>query len=157
MSDDTITGGVIKAWRAAPNLSDPMVRPDWHDRAACGRNGVIGDDPRARTALMFSTDRALVAEALAVCEGCTVRDQCRDIRPSTAMRDRLGIWAGIAPPITRPVGRPTGSGTLNASTIRDIRERHQFGEPQWEIARDYGLAAATVSNIVNRVSYKWVS
>lgn len=66
-----------------------MIRPEWHGRANCGRNGKIGDDPKARISIMFS------GTGTYVCEGCPVKAEClaeRDhlMRASVAM----GTWGG---------------------------------------------------------------
>ena len=70
-------------------------RPAWHALAHCGRNGIIGDDPAARVAIMFPRKgaNADARRAREVCEGCPVFDECRRAaRFTSAMR--VGIWAG---------------------------------------------------------------
>jgi WhiB family redox-sensing transcriptional regulator len=55
---------------------------EWHKRAAC----------KGETEAFFSYDDGMVAQALAICEECPVRQECLQ----TAMADRnlFGVWGG---------------------------------------------------------------
>lgn len=157
--DNTPLGGVIHAWRAAPDLTDvdPMIRPDWHDRANCGRNGTIGDDATARMALMFATDRRDAEEAVAVCEGCPAKAPCAATKREIG-QSAQGVWAGIAPPQRNKSTRDRGtSAKWPAATVREMRDRVAAGERQQDVADAYGITQSSLSMIVNRRSYKWVA
>jgi hypothetical protein len=88
--DGTPIGGVIHAWRAAPDTAttDPLIRPEWHDRANCGRNGIIGDDPVKRLARMFPARGGDITNALYVCDGCPVALECEAARQP----HDVGVW-----------------------------------------------------------------
>ena len=76
------------------NLID---RPEWHGRAACGRNGVCGDSPTARIQMFFPGRGAPDYQAaLRVCKGCPVQVECKEsIRDTNISYGRtVGIWAG---------------------------------------------------------------
>jgi len=62
-----------------------IERPDFHARANCGRNGIIGDNPEVRVKIMFS------AHAERVCEGCPVVAEC-ERSANTAEGALYGMW-----------------------------------------------------------------
>jgi WhiB family redox-sensing transcriptional regulator len=55
---------------------------EWHVRGAC----------KGETEAFFSYDEEVVAQAVAICEGCPVRQECLE----TALADRnlFGVWGG---------------------------------------------------------------
>lgn len=65
-----------------------IERPEWHGRARCGRNGVLGDDPAVRIATMFTAVDA------SVCEGCPVRAECATAGRFVQRLNGSGVWAG---------------------------------------------------------------
>lgn len=90
MSDDTITGGVIHAWRAAPDLSgDLMVRPDWHEQAACA-----GADSEV---FFPAGDKGDInyARARTICARCPVRETC--LMFALENNEVHGFWGGLNP------------------------------------------------------------
>lgn len=74
----------------------PWDRPAWHDRAACGRNGVLGDMPaEERVRLFFVARGEPTAQAKEVCAQCTVTEDC-ERASMVAVGKRFGIWNGKA-------------------------------------------------------------
>lgn len=73
-------------------------RPEWHGLAACGRNGVIGDDPAARVRIMFPARGEDSAYARKVCERCPVTEQCRAANEQVELRHArdVGVWYGTS-------------------------------------------------------------
>lgn len=70
-------------------------RPEWHGRANCGRNGIIGNNPTARVHIMFPTRGQSAEYAKQVCAGCPVVGQCKE--SNTKMDPRFGhhgVWGG---------------------------------------------------------------
>lgn len=80
-------------------FDDPIpLRPEWHGRAACGRNGVLGDDPAVRVRIMFP-GRGLGPEArrgLAACEVCETTRECEEANRIGELSHarEVGIWFG---------------------------------------------------------------
>ena len=68
-----------------PENSMNLDRPDWHALGACR-----GLD----TSLFFPGQGESVAEAKAVCAGCTVRVECADYALDSGQR--FGIWGGTS-------------------------------------------------------------
>ncbi len=73
----------------------PWERPEWHGRAACGRNGVLDLPARQRVHLFFVERGESVEVAKETCAGCTVAAEC-DKAALRANGRRFGIWAGEA-------------------------------------------------------------
>lgn len=95
MSDDdsSFFGGIIRAWRAAPDLGGEPVEP-WRDEAAC----------RGMDLELFFPDReGRYDEARNVCNGiegetepCPVRATCLQYGLEHTGRD-TGLWGGLSP------------------------------------------------------------
>lgn len=66
--------------------------PDWFAQAACAGH---------ETALWFAVPGRSYAAALAVCDGCEVRDACLDhaldVEADAHARYRFGVWGGTTP------------------------------------------------------------
>jgi hypothetical protein len=94
---------------AALELFTEMVpqRPEWHALAACGRNGVLGDDPAKRVSIMFPTRGETSERALKACDVCPVCEECGkangDVELSHARE--VGVWAGTTGRMRRVGGR----------------------------------------------------
>lgn len=61
--------------------------PAWHDQAACTA------DEHMHLVDVFGgtvTRRARVAQAIAICQGCPVREECRE----AGVDERRGVWGG---------------------------------------------------------------
>lgn len=101
MSDDTITGGVIHAWRAAPNLSgDLMVRPDWHEQAACaGEKQDLWFPKGDKGEVDYRPGRK-------VCARCPVRETC--LVHAMTTNEIHGVWGGLSPRERRTEKRKRG-------------------------------------------------
>lgn len=54
---------------------------------------------------------------------------------------------------TVATGERNGQSKLNAQIVREIRERHASGESQRSLAREYGVGATTVSQVVRRETW----
>jgi hypothetical protein len=77
-------------------FDDPIpLRPEWHGRAACGRNGVLGDDPAVRVRIMFPErgDKSRGVEACAVCPVTAECEAANRIGDLSHARE-VGIWFG---------------------------------------------------------------
>lgn len=77
----------LEALMASDDLADGLAglaRPAWHADAAC----------RGRTAAFFPGrgEWKLAEAAVAICQGCPVRDDCLD--HALAEDERHGIWGG---------------------------------------------------------------
>lgn len=60
-----------------------LARPAWHELASCrGRGGDVS---------FFPTRGEDVTPAVAVCAGCSVREQCR-----SAGEGETGVWGGLS-------------------------------------------------------------
>ncbi len=70
---------------ALAELLEVLQRPAWHAKAVC-----TGQGPEK----WFPERGASTADALAACDGCPVRQECRDYALSDASID--GIWAGTS-------------------------------------------------------------
>ena len=71
----------------APQVADALDlfrRPEWHARAACRGMG---------SEVFFPERGDQVSVAMAICEGCPVRQECLDF--SLENGERNGIWGGI--------------------------------------------------------------
>lgn len=66
-----------------PSLDELIHRPAWHSLAACNGEG---------TAKWFPEHGEPWRPAVAVCDGCPVREECRTV--ALADPDTEGIWAG---------------------------------------------------------------
>ena len=65
---------------------------DWHARAACiGEMGTVFYPPMRPE--RRSVKNAREQRAKAVCEGCSVREECLD--HALANNERYGIWGGL--------------------------------------------------------------
>lgn len=73
-------------------------RPEWHASAACGRNGVLGDDPKVRVKIMFPARGEDSTRARKVCDQCPVSDQCRSANEQVELRHArdVGVWYGTS-------------------------------------------------------------
>jgi hypothetical protein len=82
-------------------------RSPWTDRAAC--NGIntnlfVIDDKRHRRDVYSSPfTRRKLADALDICTGCTVRQECRDYMTGWPQPPRDIVIAGLAPSQARTV------------------------------------------------------
>lgn len=57
----------------------------------------------------------------------------------------------------KPTDKLKGVKRLTPEQVREIRRRYATGEESHAtIGKDYGLTFASVRNIVNRQTYKWV-
>lgn len=70
---------------AASLIDEVTHRPAWHARAACRGMG---------TDAFFPERGGSIDAATAVCEGCTVRDDC--LSAALAVGDCRGIWGGLS-------------------------------------------------------------
>ena len=66
---------------------------DWRKWAAC----------RGASELFFSDDEETMARALAICEGCSVRQEC--LRTALADRRLMGVWGGTTEPQREQIRR----------------------------------------------------
>lgn len=57
-------------------------------------------------------------------------------------------------PYTPPEDHLVGGAVLTPQNVRDIRSRVAAGDLQLDVAADYGVCTNTVSDIVNRKSWK---
>jgi hypothetical protein len=82
--------------RTSGEVGITVEREDWQARAACGRNGELGDDPAVRVRVMFpGTIVAKATEATSVCRRCPVVEECRELLERLPLRARTyGTWAG---------------------------------------------------------------
>ena len=75
-------------WAALQRGADlpdlPTARPTWHAHAAC----------TGRSEVMFSTSRAAVAEAKALCRRCPAMERCA--RDALERGERFGTWGGLS-------------------------------------------------------------
>ncbi len=86
-------------------LFHPPPRRPWLDQAAC---------VDVALSVFFSDDGWDLLEALAICRGCPVRQQCLEY--ALATRERHGVWGGKTPEQRRlllqadPYAPHTGNG-----------------------------------------------
>ena len=83
MSDDAL----YFADSGAPQVADALdmfQRPEWHAQAACRGMG---------SEVFFPERGDKVSEAIAICEGCPVRQECLEF--SLQNGERNGIWGGV--------------------------------------------------------------
>jgi hypothetical protein len=73
-------------------------RPDWHALAACGRNGVLGDDPAKRVSIMFPERGEGTDRAQAVCNRCPVTAECEQSNLTIDFKHarEVGVWFGTS-------------------------------------------------------------
>jgi len=93
------TGARQQNAAALEAFTDPIPdRPEWHGLAACGRNGVLGDDPAVRVRIMFPARGADSRMARAVCDRCQVQDECRYAHENVELRHArdVGVWFGTS-------------------------------------------------------------
>jgi hypothetical protein len=57
---------------------------------------------------------------------------------------------------TMLLGKRNGSTKLSKTDVLNIRRRVYLGEMQMEIAEDFGVTAACISNIMARRSWGWL-
>ncbi len=72
-----------------------VPRLAWMDHAACANKGATeGRVPRVD---FFPKQTAATQEAKAICQRCSVRDECLAYALATENRERHGIWGGMTP------------------------------------------------------------
>lgn len=102
MGDTESSGGFTRAAAATSWLwlwgHRTFDRPEWHALAACGRNGVIGDDPAERVRIMFPARGEGSTKARQVCERCPVTEQCERANQGVELRHArdVGVWFGTS-------------------------------------------------------------
>lgn len=134
---------------------DPIdwQRPEWHALAACGRNGVIGDDPAERVKRMFPTDDAGTADALEPCANCPVVNAC------DAAGHPFGVWGGKGQR-HRGTGR-TGLGAgrgngprFTTDEVLAIRAAYRDGASISDLAKRYERTYQAVHGIVRNRTHR---
>ena len=98
--------------------------PEWHLQAAC--HGVKNPD------IFFPHGNAITTEALALCSGCPVKEECRQ---SATDQNLWGVWGGTTRPERRatkehrpyraPQDGPFGQAVLNAAKTH-CKWGHEF-------------------------------
>lgn len=84
MNDETVWADTQNPLEDISSVFDLFARPEWHARAAC----------RGVGAEVFFPERGeLVSAAQAICEGCTVREEC--LEAAMAVPNTTGIWGGV--------------------------------------------------------------
>lgn len=106
-------------------ISTSMV---WQSRANCA-----GADPE----LFFPERGASLAEARAVCAGCTVRTECLDY--ALAIGEKYGVWGGLSERERRRL-RPKEAGVM--TMLDDYRvERCDYG---WQVVKVVDLGSGII-------------
>ncbi len=128
---------------------------DWRERAAC--HGI--DDPE-----IFFPDRNDVAKraaARAVCDGCSVREQC--VEDAISKPDSEGIWGGLSRKQRLKIAkaRAEAAGESRARSrhmvqaanerARRIVEMRDSGMDPEDIARELGVCRETVYRAKRRL------
>lgn len=95
-------------------LDDLFERPDWHALAACR-----GADP----SLFFPKpgDTRTVRAAQRICDGCPVKEQCRDF----GLGEQAGIWGGLTGKQRVQVRRMRGDGRPGPRPGRTAPKDHR--------------------------------
>jgi WhiB family redox-sensing transcriptional regulator len=80
-----------------PDLAGMLVRPAWHEQAAC--RGVGAD--------VFHGGRGQgYEEARGICAGCDVTPECLAYALNNEDRNRHGVWGGCSPGERRALAEP---------------------------------------------------
>lgn len=83
-------------------------RPEWHGLAACGRNGLLGDDPAERVKIMFPARGESSELARAVCDRCPVTVECEKSNQGVELKHArdVGVWFGTSGRMRRDMKPP---------------------------------------------------
>lgn len=83
-------------WQPSPLID--AVRPEWQTHAACRDQGLTNTffpehDPKQNRSVNNSAMQRQAKEAQAICEGCTVRQECLDY--ALLSNEKYGVWGGV--------------------------------------------------------------
>lgn len=112
-----------------------MPENDWRDEALCAQT-----DPDAF--LPEKGGAALMAQAIAICNTCPVRQACLDY---AVANNEIGIWGAT----TNAQRAKIRNGNQTQEQIRArIKRAHENGTPALELAAIYGVSVRTVQRWV---------
>lgn len=140
---------------------DPNEDMGWQSQGNC-----LGMNPD----LFFpgKGSRLEIDQAKAVCNGrppvdeddagidpCPVKQQCLDY----AMRTHQfwGVWGGLSQRQRERLGYPGAGTRLTGADIREIRRRHDAGQSQHSLAREYHKTQACIQGIVTHKTWRRIA
>lgn len=112
---------------------------------------------RGAHVVSYLLHRGSIPKGKEICHRCSGKDRRDCVNPAHlyAGTRKQNVADGLRKG-TMLLGKRNGSTKLSKTDVLNIRRRVYLGEMQMEIAEDFGVTAACISNIMARRSWGWL-